>query len=248
MKIMKKLTVILPTKNSEKYIKIFLNSLKEQDFQDFILYLADSSSEDNTIEIVKNYNFNLRIISREDNNAEDGMNKCLEKVETNYFCIFMSDDKLGQKNYISELIYTLESGVDIALPNFGTIINNKFNIKDQKKNYNNLLYHNMPPDIGWIAKTSILKEGLFTQRYKLATSYHFLLRLHKKNYIFKRNKNVHYFFRVGGNSFNGFLAFFEQSKVSLEFGGKKLLVYKILVINFLKYFIKYKLLKFYFKA
>ena len=93
----KKLTVILPTKNSEKYIKIFLNSLKEQDFQDFILYLADGSSEDNTIEIVKNYNFNLKIISREDNNAEDGMNKCLEKVETNFFCILMSDDKLGQK-------------------------------------------------------------------------------------------------------------------------------------------------------
>ena len=245
---MKKLTVILPTKNSEKYIKIFLNSLKEQDFKDFILYLADSSSEDNTVEIVKNYNFNLKIISREDNNAEDGMNKCLEKVETNFFCILNSDDKLGQKNYISELIYTLESGVDIALPNFGTIINNKSKIKGQKKNFNILPYHNIAPDIGWMGKTSVLKEGLFTQRYKLATAYHFLLRLYKKNYIFKRNENVHYFFRLGANSFNGFLAYSEQTKVSLEFGGKKLLVYKIFVSNLLKYFIKYKLFKFYFKV
>ena len=155
---------------------------------------------------------------------------------------------LDKKNYLSELIHTLESGADIALPNFGTIINNKFKIKDQKKNYNNLPYYNLQPDIGWIAKTSILKEGLFTQRYKLATAYHFLLRLYKKNYIFKRNKNVHYFFRIGGNSFNGFLAYFEQSKVSLEFGGKKLFIYKILVINYLKFIIKYRILKFYFKT
>ena len=50
-----------------------------------------------------------------------------------------------------------------------------------------------------------------------------------------------------GYSFNGFLAYFEQSKVSLEFGGKKLLVYKIMVINYLKFIIKYPILKFYFK-
>ena len=248
MKNIKKLTIILPTKNSEKYINFFLDSLKEQDFQDFIIYLADSSSEDNTVEIVKNYNFNLKIISRKDNNAEDGINKCLEKVETNFFCILMSDDKLGQKNYISELINTLELGADIAVPNFGTIINNKSKIKDQKKDFTSLPYHNIAPDIGWMGKSSILKEGLFTQKYKLATAYHFLLRLYKKNYIFKRNRNVHYFFRLGGNSFNGFLAYFELTKVSMEFGANKLLAYKILVNNLLKYFIKYKLLKLFYKV
>ena len=41
---------------------------------------------------------------------------------------------------------------------------------------------------------------------------------------------------------NGFLAYSELAKVSLEFGANKLLVYKILVSNLLKFFIKYKLL------
>ena len=50
---MSDLTVILPTKNSEKNIDILLKSLKEQDFQDFYLYVADGSSKDNTIEIIK---------------------------------------------------------------------------------------------------------------------------------------------------------------------------------------------------
>ena len=49
---MTELTVILPTKNSEKNIDIFLNSLKDQDFQDFYLFIADGSSEDKTLDII----------------------------------------------------------------------------------------------------------------------------------------------------------------------------------------------------
>ena len=57
------LTIILPTKNSEKYIRFFLDSLKNQDYQNFELFVADSNSKDNTIEIIKSYNFKLKIIS-----------------------------------------------------------------------------------------------------------------------------------------------------------------------------------------
>ena len=99
---MTELTVILPTKNSEEFINVFLKSLKEQDFQDFYLFVADGSSKDNTINILKEYNFNLSIISTNDVSVDDGINKCLKKVETKFFCILCSDDKLGEKNYISQ--------------------------------------------------------------------------------------------------------------------------------------------------
>ena len=65
------LTIILPTKNSEKYIRFFLDSLKNQDYQNFELFVADSNSKDNTIEIIKSYNFKLKIISTKDRNAEE---------------------------------------------------------------------------------------------------------------------------------------------------------------------------------
>ena len=241
------LTIIVPTKNSEKYIKYFLDSLKQQDYQQFKLFVADSSSTDNTLNILKDYKFDLKIVSEIDNSAEEGINKCLEKIDTDFFCLLNSDDVLGEKFYLSELINTLKGGADVAIPNFGNIANNKFNIKTQKNNIDNLLYHNIAPDIGWMAKRSVLKEGNYTTKYKLATSYHFLLRLFKKNYIIKRNLKAHYFFRLGGNSFDGFLAFYELAKVSLEFGANKFIVSKIFLVNILKYFIKYKLLKFYFK-
>jgi len=246
---MTELTVILPTKNSEKFINFFLKSLKEQDFQDFYLFVADGSSKDNTIKILKEYNFNLSIISINDVSAEDGINKCLKVVKTKFFCLFNSDDVLGQKNYISSLVSVLRSGADIAFPNFGSITNNEYKIIDQKNNFKNILYHNTSPDIGWMAKTSVLKDGLFSENYKLATAYLFLLKLYKKSYVFKRDRNVHYFFRIGGNSYkNGILAYLEQKDISLKFGANKFLIYKILIVNLLKFFVKHKLFKFWHKV
>ena len=246
---MTELTVILPTKNSEKNIDIFLNSLKDQDFQDFYLFIADGSSEDKTLDIIKKYNFKSTIISNSDSSAEDGINKCMRKVETQYFCLLNSDDMLGEKNYLSSLIAELKKGADIAFPNFGSILNNVQKVIIQKDDFTNLIYHNASPDIGWMAKSSVLKEGLFPENYKLASAYFFLLNLYKKGYSFKRNTNVFYFFRIGGNSYkNAILAYTEQKEISLKFGSNKFLVYMILYKNLIKFFIKHKLLKFWNKV
>jgi len=246
---MTELTVILPTKNSEKNIDIFLNSLKDQDFQDFYLFIADGSSEDKTLDIIKKYNFKSTIISNSDSSAEDGINKCMRKVETQYFCLLNSDDMLGEKNYLSSLIAELKKGADIAFPNFGSILNNVQKVIIQKDDFTNLIYHNASPDIGWMAKSSVLKEGLFPENYKLASAYFFLLNLYKKGYSFKRNTNVFYFFRIGGNSYkNAILAYTEQKEICLKFGSNKFLVYIILYKNLIKFFIKHKLLKFWNKV
>lgn len=246
---MTELTVVLPTKNSEKNIDIFLKSLEQQSFQDFKLFVADGSSNDNTLKIIRKYNFDLTIISENDTSAEDGINKCLKQVKTQYFCLCNSDDKLGQENYFSTLISELKFGADIAFPNFGSITNNKLKIINQSNDFKKLIYHNAVPDIGWMAKTLVLKEGLFPEKYKLASAYFFLLKLFKKGYNFKRNTNVHYYFRIGGNSYkNGISAFTEQKDVSLEFGANKFYIYMILLNNLSKFIIKYKILKFWNKV
>ena len=82
----------------------------------------------------------------------------------------MSDDVLSEKNYISQLIYTLSNGADVALPNSGNIINNRFIKNEQNHDFTNLLYHNVSPDIGWFARKSVISEGLFTEKFKLATA------------------------------------------------------------------------------
>jgi glycosyltransferase involved in cell wall biosynthesis len=246
---MTNLTIVLPTKNSEKFLETFLDSLKEQDFQNFFLFVADSSSSDNTITILKRYDFNLTIISTMDKSAEDGINKCLERIRTEYFAILNSDDMLGQKNYISNLVKLLQQGADVAFPNLGSIVNGKKKFLDQKYDFSRILTNNVVPDIGWIAKSIVLKEGFFTEKYKVATAYHFLLRLYKMNYVFKRDRSINYFFRMGGNSYKaGLLGYSEGRKIAIEFGSNKFLVYKRFLINFLKFVIKYKILKLFFSV
>ena len=120
------LSVIIPTYNSEKHIKDCLDSLKNQDYRNFQVLLADGGSTDNTIKIIKKYKFNLKIVSKKDSSPEEGINKGLKKVNTNFFCILMSDDLMYQKNYFSKLIHILKHNkADVAFPNFGSIVGKK---------------------------------------------------------------------------------------------------------------------------
>ena len=95
------LSVIIPTYKSEKHIKDCLDSLKNQDYRNFQVLLADGGSTDNTIKIIKKYKFNLKIVSKNDSNPEEGINKGLKKVNTKFFCILLSDDLMYQKNFQS---------------------------------------------------------------------------------------------------------------------------------------------------
>lgn len=50
------LSIIIPTLNEEKYLSLLIESIKEQNFSDYEIILADAGSEDKTLEIAKKYN------------------------------------------------------------------------------------------------------------------------------------------------------------------------------------------------
>ena len=141
---MRDLTLVLPTYNSAKYLKPLLDSLKMQDYNNFLLFLADGGSKDDTLEIIKSYNFKLNVISTKDNSPEEGINNCLKEIKTKYFCLLNADDVLGQKNYFSTMINLLKTKkIDIVLPNFGSIINGKKRILDQGDNFEQIHFKNI---------------------------------------------------------------------------------------------------------
>lgn len=49
------LSIIIPTLNEEKYLPLLLDSIKEQDFKDYEIIVADAGSKDNTVDIAKKY-------------------------------------------------------------------------------------------------------------------------------------------------------------------------------------------------
>jgi S1-C subfamily serine protease len=50
-----KLSVIIPTKNEEKYLPILLSQIKKQDFSDYEIIIADAESTDETVKIAKGF-------------------------------------------------------------------------------------------------------------------------------------------------------------------------------------------------
>ena len=50
-----KLSIIIPTFNEEYYLPPLLESIRCQDFSDYEVVVADAGSEDDTIEIAKNW-------------------------------------------------------------------------------------------------------------------------------------------------------------------------------------------------
>jgi glycosyltransferase involved in cell wall biosynthesis len=48
-------SIIIPTYNEEEYLPILLDSIKEQDFDDYEIIVADANSTDKTREIAKDY-------------------------------------------------------------------------------------------------------------------------------------------------------------------------------------------------
>jgi glycosyltransferase involved in cell wall biosynthesis len=49
------ISIIIPTLNEEKYLPQLLDSIKEQDFKDYEIIVADAGSKDKTVDIAKKY-------------------------------------------------------------------------------------------------------------------------------------------------------------------------------------------------
>lgn len=218
----KELTIIIPTLNSSQYLKECLNSLKKQNYRNYQIFIADGGSKDNTLKIFNKYKFFYKIISKKDVACTDGVNKCIEKIKTKYFMILGSDDVIGRKNYIKNLINFLrETNSDIVLPQLGIIENNRKKIIPQSNSFSCLKYKTIVPGFGWIAKTKIFyRQKFYFKKYKIANDYEMFLRLYNKKYVFNRNNNSYYYFRLGGNSYKHYmLSLKEQRLIALKSDG-----------------------------
>lgn len=92
---MHKITVITATLNSEKVITNLSDTIKCQSDRNFYWLIQDGLSSDNTLKLIKNYNFNnLQIYSERDKGIYDAFNKAISNCISEYYLIVGSDDLL----------------------------------------------------------------------------------------------------------------------------------------------------------
>lgn len=117
---MNKVSVIIPTHNSEKYIKETIKSVIDQTYKNIEIIIIDDISTDNTINIIKSIN-DKRIkihILKEHAYVGIARNKGVD-LSTGDFICYLDDDDIYNKNKIEkQLKFMLDNDYAFTYTNF----------------------------------------------------------------------------------------------------------------------------------
>lgn len=118
---MRKVSVIIPSYNHEKFLKDRLDSIINQTFQDFEIIIIDDCSTDNSYKVLDNFVSKhpekIKYFIQNKENSGSGYKswkKGIELAETKYVWIAETDD-YSSIYFLEEMINVLESSSDISL-------------------------------------------------------------------------------------------------------------------------------------
>nr|WP_304159678.1 MJ1255/VC2487 family glycosyltransferase [Methanobrevibacter smithii] len=94
------LSIIILTYNEEEYLPVLLESIKQQDFSDYEIIVADADSKDNTVKIAEEYG----CIVVEGGMPAVGRNNGAKVAKGDYLLFLDSDLKLTE-DYLAKVIY-----------------------------------------------------------------------------------------------------------------------------------------------
>ncbi len=138
---MKKVSVIIPIYNSENFLTNCIESILNQTYKCLEIILLDDGSQDNSLEICKQYknkDDRIVLVSKKNSGVSNTRNVGLDKATGEYIMFVDSDDYIAE-NYIYSMVKELEdNNVDLAISGL-TYCNEKKEIikiekyADQKK-------------------------------------------------------------------------------------------------------------------
>ena len=96
---MKKLTLLIPANKESESLPIFLNELKEYNY-DIVVVLQKEDYE--TKDSVKSFQ-NIKILEQKNNGYGNALKEGIEKIETEFFCIINADGSMDPK-YLSQML------------------------------------------------------------------------------------------------------------------------------------------------
>ena len=115
----KKISIIIPIYNVEKYIRQCLESVVSQTYKNLEIIVVNDGTKDNSMKIVEEYLSDKRIkaINKENGGLSSARNKGMEEVTGEYIYFLDSDDWL-ELNTIEILVKNLEENLEIIGANF----------------------------------------------------------------------------------------------------------------------------------
>ena len=114
----KKLSIIIPAYNVEKYVGKAISSILSQDYKNLELLIVDDGSTDETAKIAKRYSANdvrAIVLSKQNGGLSDARNYGLERATGDYVLFIDSDDFI-EPNTIGKLMkYSNDRALDVCI-------------------------------------------------------------------------------------------------------------------------------------
>lgn len=190
---MKKISLVTVTFNSAKTLRNTIESVISQSYPDIEYILVDGLSNDNTVEIIKEYeslfNGNMHWISEKDNGLYDAMNKGFCMATGDVVGIINSDDLLAEPTAIEKVVETFEKYPEsdavyadlyyVAQNDIMKIVRHWVSGKQRPFKYG---WHPAHPTF-YARREVYQKYGLFDLDFKFAADFELMLRLIEKEHI-----------------------------------------------------------------
>ena len=88
------ISIVMPTRNHAKFIRLAVDSVLEQDYNNVQLIVMDGNSTDNTVDILKEYGSRIQWVSENDSGQTDAINKGMRIAKGDILAYLNSDDIL----------------------------------------------------------------------------------------------------------------------------------------------------------
>jgi glycosyltransferase involved in cell wall biosynthesis len=192
----KKLTIVVASKNSGKYATDLIESLKRQSFQDFELLIIDSNSTDNTYELVNKYN-KAKIINYK-SGSEEAFNFGISLVKSKYIMLGTMTDFYPFNDWLDIGIKKLESNLELSMVwanAIGVDENGKFTSIWKPEYFirkpmiredfiSHWLLNSYVPELNYIVKTEVYRNCISTITVPYLTLlYRFMFNFTAKGYL-----------------------------------------------------------------
>ena len=210
-----KISVITATFNSGKTVRDTIESVLQQTYKDIEYIVVDGKSQDNTIEIVQNYEpqfgGRMRYISECDKGIYDAMNKGIAMATGDVVGILNSDDFYTSPDILKQVVKVMtDTEIDAVYGDVHYVDEN--NVDRCVRYYSSRLFHRswmrfgfMPAHPSFYCRRKVYERfGVFDLSYKVAADFENLLRL-----IFVHRIRIRYIpkdfvtMRTGGASSSG---------------------------------------------
>lgn len=209
-----KISLITVTYNSAKTLPDTIQSVLSQSYSNIEYIIIDGASQDNTIDIVKEYeplfNGQMHWISEKDDGLYDAINKGIAMATGDVVGILNSDDFFTSPTVIEEIANNFSEEIDAVYGDVHFV--NSTDLARPIRYYSSKIFRSSLMKLGFMPahptfycrKSCYDKYGLYKTDFKIAADFDLLLR-----FIYVHHISLKYLpldmvtMRVGGASTNG---------------------------------------------